>query len=124
MRIWPVGLGARRTKRPDFGKGMVIYMTIRECYEAMGGDYEEVLARLEKEEWIQRFALKFLEDPNYGILCAAMEEGNLEEAFRAAHTLKGGSLNLGFKKLQESSHEITEALRKKGQKKHRRCWKG
>ena len=42
-----------------------------------------------------------------------MRSNNWEEAFRAAHTLKGVSQNLGFTRLYESSHEITEALRTK-----------
>ena len=36
-----------------------------------------------------------------------------EEAFRAAHTLKGVCLNLGFDELYEVSAEITEKLRGK-----------
>ena len=36
-----------------------------------------------------------------------------EEAFRAAHTLKGVTQNLSFTKLYHSSHAITEALRAK-----------
>lgn len=34
-------------------------MTIKECYEAMGGDYEDVLKRLMNEARIQKFALMF-----------------------------------------------------------------
>ena len=32
-------------------------MTIKECYEAMGGDYEDVLKRLMNEARIQKFAI-------------------------------------------------------------------
>ena len=35
----------------------------------------------------------------------------INEIFRAAHTLKGVCLNLGFKVLYESTYNITEALR-------------
>ena len=37
-------------------------MTMQECYEAIGGNYEAVLGRLHSEALIRRFALKFLED--------------------------------------------------------------
>ena len=37
-------------------------MTVRECYEAMGADYEDVLGRLRKDERIQKFVLKLLND--------------------------------------------------------------
>mgnify|MGYP000290853416 FL=1 len=44
-------------------------------------------------------------------LTQAMDAGDVETAFRAAHTLKGICANLGFKSLFEVSYEITEALR-------------
>ena len=40
-------------------------MTMRECYEAIGGNYEDVLGRLHSEALIRRFTLKFLEDQRY-----------------------------------------------------------
>ena len=86
-------------------------MTLQECYEKMGGDYTEVMKRLVKEERIAKYVVKFLEDPTYGILCHAMEEADYNAVFLAIHTLKGVSQNLGFGKLYEASHEMTEAVR-------------
>lgn len=86
-------------------------MTVRECYERMEGDYEGVLARLGSEDMVGRFAVKFLKDSSFANLTKALEVGNAEEAFRAAHTLKGICLNLGFDKLYEVSAELTEMLR-------------
>ena len=40
-------------------------MTIQECYEAIGGNYKDVLGRLQSEALIRRFTLKFLEDQSY-----------------------------------------------------------
>lgn len=40
-------------------------MTMRECYEAIGGNYEDVLGCLHSEALIRRFALKFLEEQSY-----------------------------------------------------------
>ena len=48
-------------------------MTIQECYEAIGGNYEEVLGRLQSEALIRKFTLKFLEDPSYLQLKLALE---------------------------------------------------
>ncbi len=42
-----------------------------------------------------------------------MENGDTETAFRAAHTLKGICMNLGFDRLYEASYDITEVLRAK-----------
>lgn len=86
-------------------------MTVQECYEMIGGDFEEVCGRMMDEARVKKFALKFLSDKSYGMLVEAYEAGNMEDAFRAAHTLKGVSQNLGFTKLFEISHEITEAFR-------------
>ena len=83
-------------------------MTVKECYEQMGSDYEGVLGRMGSEAMIKRFALKFLQDPSFNNLKENLEKNDGEEAFRAAHTLKGVCLNLGFDELYEASAEITE----------------
>ncbi len=50
-------------------------------------------------------------DPNYEKLCDAFEKQNYEDAFKAAHTMKGVSQNLGFKDLSDSVCLLTEELR-------------
>ena len=86
-------------------------MTMRECYEAIGGNYEDVLGRLQNDALIRKFTLKFLEDQSYLQLKQALENKNYEDAFRSAHTLKGVSQNLSFDRLYEVSNELTELLR-------------
>ena len=86
-------------------------MTIQECYQVLGGDYAQVEKRLPGIHLIRKFIAKFLDDGSYPELCRAMEQGQTEEAFRAAHTLKGVSANLGFDRLTASSGEPTELLR-------------
>ena len=86
-------------------------MTLRDCYEAMGADYDGVMGRLRSERMVQKFALKFLADPSYELLTSSMAAENYEEAFRAAHTIKGVCQNLGFTALMSSSSRLTEALR-------------
>ena len=56
-------------------------MTVQECYESMGSNFEDVLGRMGSE------------------------------AFRAAHTLKGICLNLGLDRLYRGSACLTEKLR-------------
>lgn len=85
-------------------------MNLIECYNALGGNYEDVLRRLTSERLVKKFAVKFLDDKSYGLLENSLSENNIDEAFRAAHTIKGVCANLGFDKLLHSS-EITEALR-------------
>lgn len=86
-------------------------MNLQECYKALEGDYEGVASRLRSEKMIKKFVLKFLNDSSYQTLLTALEEKNGEEAFRAAHTIKGVCQNLGFTKLGDSSSRLTDALR-------------
>ena len=86
-------------------------MTLQECYAAIGGDFEGVKGRLPSEKFIQKYVLKFLDDGSYDLLVRSMEAGNYEEAFRAAHTIKGVCSNLAFNVLGKSSSELSEALR-------------
>ena len=95
-------------------------MTVQQCYEEMGSNYEEVLQRLRSTQLIQKIILKFPSDQSFSSLLTAMEKGDREGAFLAAHTLKGISQNLGFTDLYEASAALTEVLRgetAKGQEK-------
>lgn len=87
-------------------------MTLRECYDSIGADFDKAVTRMcGKESMLLKFALKFPSDPTYPALVSAYESGDMQTAFRMAHTLKGLCLNLGLDKLQASSSELTEALR-------------
>lgn len=86
-------------------------MTLQECYAAMGGNYEDAIGRLRSEKLVQKFVLKFLNDDSFQLLNDSVAAGNYEEAFRAAHTIKGVCQNLSFERLQNSSSQLTDALR-------------
>ena len=86
-------------------------MTLRECYTELNGDFEGTLGRLCSEKLVEKFALKFLADDSFTLLEEAIAVGNYNDAFRAAHTLKGVCINLGFTQLYNMSDELTEALR-------------
>ena len=77
----------------------------------LGLDFDAVLSRLVNEKLVQKFALKFLDDPSFQNLKDALDSKDVETAFRAAHTLKGVCLNLGFDNLYPSSKDLTELLR-------------
>lgn len=86
-------------------------MTLQECYNAFGGDYADVAARLRSERLVKKFVLKYLDDGSFDLLCKSMAEKNYEEAFRAAHTIKGMCQNLDFTNLLDSSSRLSDALR-------------
>ena len=79
-------------------------MTIQECYKKMGADYQEVLERLYNEAMICKF-------DSFQILEEALRRGDVKEAFRGAHTLKGVCQNLGFSNLYAPTYTLTETLR-------------
>lgn len=86
-------------------------MTLKECYAAMEGDYEDALSRLRSERLMKKFVLKFLDDPSHELLCTSAAAKDGKEAFRAAHTIKGICQNLSMTRLYQSSNVLAEALR-------------
>lgn len=88
-----------------------IEMTLRDCYAAMGGDYDAVIGRLRSEERVVKFLGLFRADESFRDLTAAMDADDWATAFRAAHSLKGVALNLALTALAQSSSELTECLR-------------
>ncbi|MGN1251200.1 MAG: Hpt domain-containing protein [Candidatus Spyradocola sp.] len=90
-------------------------MTIQECYQQLGGDYEQAAKRLPSVSLVTRFIGKFLDDGSYAELRRAMAAGDRAEAFRAAHTLKGVCGNLSFDRLLASTERLTALLRPEGE---------
>lgn len=88
-------------------------MTVKECYEVMKGDYDDVISRLRTDERVKKFLLRVVDDTSFANLTEAIENKNVEEAFRAAHTLKGVSKNMSLTGLAYTSSLLTEALRGK-----------
>ena len=84
----------------------------RALLEGVGIDVEDGLHRfLNNEDLLVRFLKKFPSDESYNQLVAGLESGNVEEAFRAAHTLKGLCGNLSMNVLQKIVAEQVEFLR-------------
>ncbi len=85
---------------------------LEKIYDAAGGEPERVLARYgSNEEMLKRFIRLFAKDSSFAEMKEALAAGKTEDAFRAAHTLKGICANLGFEGLYERASEITELLR-------------
>lgn len=86
-------------------------MTLKQCFEMFNGDYDGVISRMGKEERVKKFILRFKTDPSFDLLTESLANANYQEAFRAAHTIKGLCQNLGLEQLGKSSSALTEALR-------------
>lgn len=88
-------------------------MDLRDCYTNLGGDFDDVLVRLRREQTIQKFIYKFLSDQSYQLFETSMANQDYDEALRGVHTLKGICQNFSFTRLFESSNAVTIALKEK-----------
>lgn len=85
---------------------------LEQFYAAVGADSAEILSRLGGNAALVRLLLgKFPKDGSFSELSCALEDGRTQDAFQAAHTLKGVSANLGIQSLFLKASEITEYLR-------------
>ena len=81
-------------------------------YAEIGSDARPVLERFGRDpERTKRFLRGFVADGSFEALTEALKGNKAEAAFRAAHTLKGICLNLGFDRLFERASLVTERLR-------------
>ena len=86
-------------------------MDLKDCYMKIGGNLDEVLGRLRREQTVLKFVYKFLDDKSFSLFEASMVKKDYSEALRAVHTLKGICQNLSFTRLFESSSLVTNALK-------------
>ena len=86
-------------------------MTIKQFYETIDADYEEILTRLGSENLVKKIVLRFLTDPTFAEFEKAYDAKDASKAFLEIHTPKGIASNLGFDKLYEPVYRLTEKLR-------------
>lgn len=86
-------------------------MTIQEAYNEIGANYSEVIARMNKDERIDKYLRIFTEMNDYNALKIALEEQNYDDAFRYAHNLKGVGINLGLSMFVVASSKMCDLLR-------------
>ena len=86
-------------------------MTVKEFYEKINGNYDEVLSRLMKEERILKYLRMFLSNEDLNLFDTSLANNNYEEAFRAVHSIKGVALNLALAPLAKTSSELCETIR-------------
>ena len=86
-------------------------MNLKYCYIKFGGDFDEVLDRLRREQTVEKFVYKFLDDKSFNLFESSMGNKDYAEALRAVHTLKGICQNLSFTRLFDSSSLVTKALK-------------
>ena len=86
-------------------------MNLVEFYEAVGGDYEDMHARLSKEESIKKYLKKFCDDAEYIGMMEGYEVKDYTKVFKCSHSLKGVCANLCLTSLKEKISDICECVR-------------
>ena len=82
--------------------------------KALGAKTEEGLTRrMGQEEFYYKMIRMVLGDGNFERMGQAVEQGDLDAAFEAAHALKGVAGNVALTPLYEALSNITERLRVK-----------
>lgn len=85
---------------------------LMEALKTEGNEVDATMVRfMNRTSMYEKYLKKFLNDPCFSMLTAALEAGDVEEAFKASHTLKGVSSNLGLTNLYEADVVIVEKLR-------------
>lgn len=88
-------------------------MELRECFEMLGGDYDDALSRMMNDALVEKFIMKFPADNTMDAMLTALENNDTQQIFQTAHTMKGIAANLGFTRLYKAASELTEQLRGK-----------
>ena len=77
-----------------------------------GVDTQSAIERFMGDSELYRQCLEaFIDDGDFAALGSALESGDCEKAFFAAHTLKGVSGNLGLEPIHATLIDIVEPLR-------------
>lgn len=78
-----------------------------------GVDVKQGLKRLDNDSAFYEILLKkFCDSPQYEQLKNAMDQGDTQQAFQHAHTLKGASGNLSLVRIYDALTPMVEELRK------------
>lgn len=88
-------------------------MEINNVYEELGQEnYSAVKDRFcGNEKLLEKFVLKFLQDPTFENLEGSVHAGNMQGIEMNAHTLKGVAGNLGFCNLQSVCADLVDCIR-------------
>ena len=86
-------------------------MTLKQFYEKVGGDYDDVCERLGGPEVVESIVKMLLTDRHYTRCMQALLAGDADEAFCEAHALKGICLNLDIRSILEDASRLTDVLR-------------
>lgn len=86
-------------------------MTVKEFYDAIGGDYSEAKNRLINDAFISRMLAKFAENNTFDEILKSYKNRDFQTLFSSVHAFKGVVGNLALTSLYKISEVITEKTR-------------
>lgn len=86
-------------------------MTVRECYDSIGGDYLDIWNRIPKDDLILKFLKKYAAGKDFDAMLDAYERKDYQKLFETSHSIKGITLNLSLVKINQIITKICEAVR-------------
>lgn len=86
-------------------------MSLHKFYQAIDGDFEAACRRFYNENMLQKFLIRFLDEPCCAELNDALGRHDRDAAIKAVHTLAGQARSFGFIRLEKKSAALLQALR-------------
>ena len=86
-------------------------MTLKELYDAIGGDYDQALKVLRVEKLADKHIRKLPDNAIFGAIAAAGEAMDAAQLFESSHAIKGVCGNLGLTRMAALASEISEEFR-------------
>ena len=78
-------------------------MSLHKFYQAIDGDLEAACRRFYNENMLQKFLIRFLDEPCCAELNDALGRHDRDAAIKAVHTLTGQARSFGFIRLEKKS---------------------
>ena len=78
-------------------------MSLHKFYQAIDGDFEAACRRFYNENMLQKFLIRFLDEPCCAELNDALGRHDRDAAIKAVHTLTGQARSFGFIRLEKKS---------------------
>ena len=86
-------------------------MTLKELYDAIGGDYDRAIQVLRMEKLMDKHIRRLPDNDIFAALFAAGQTMDAQGLFESAHAIKGVCANLGLTNLADLASEISEEFR-------------
>ena len=96
-------------------------MSLHKFYQAIDGDFEAACRRFYNENMLQKFLIRFLDEPCCAELNDALGRHDRDAAIKAVHTLTGQARSFGFIRLEKKSAALFKRCAAIRMRKSRNC---